>query len=323
MAKVDRVAAIMTELAGYRSAGPEAEKIARVRTLLTDKQSFVVLRAVELVGQWGLRQFLPDLIKVFERHFGAADQGCEVKTAVAKLLVDFEVDRESDAMPLIVRGLTHVQKEPVWGGQQDVAAGLRGWCAMAIAASGHRDQIRLILPLLQDPEVQARAMAVRSLALGGSDAGEALIRFKLLIGDAEDEVLGECLSALASQWPDRSMEILKASLEQDRLRPVAAVALGECRHAEALPILKSAYERESYPDRQRELLAGLVLCRREEALTFLVTQIEQAAASQAAAIVEALGPRRQYATLWDRVVSAVKRRTDAKVTAALARAERG
>ena len=81
-------------------------------------------RAAEIVAEWELAPFELALIAAFDRFLPDAvrrDPTCAAKIAIAEALNRLE-SREAE---LFLRGVRHVQPEPVWGGREDTAARLR------------------------------------------------------------------------------------------------------------------------------------------------------------------------------------------------------
>src|SRR5262245_41496388 len=130
--KPDRIQQQLSAIHALRKAPRTPESLARLRRALADKSNFVVAAAAEVVAAAELSECLPLLPPAFERFMVApikTDQGCKAKIALADALY-----RNSSTDEALFRvGLRHVQREPVWGGQQDTAAELRGICALALA----------------------------------------------------------------------------------------------------------------------------------------------------------------------------------------------
>src|SRR5262245_39924587 len=95
-----------------------------LRKALEDSSNLVVAEAAKLVAGQQRRGLIPHLIACFERMRNdpvKRDSKCWGKTAVIKALTDLD---HSESAPYL-RALTHVQMEPVWGGQEDAAIHLR------------------------------------------------------------------------------------------------------------------------------------------------------------------------------------------------------
>src|SRR3979490_904500 len=116
----------LEQLGKLRSATP-AEAIPPLRKALGDKSNLIVAKAAKIAGESMIRELIPDLLAAYKRHFEdpvKRDPQCWAKNAIAKALREMEY---GEAEPFL-RGARYVQLEPVWGGEQDTAAALRGIC---------------------------------------------------------------------------------------------------------------------------------------------------------------------------------------------------
>src|SRR6266850_1081151 len=119
------------QLRELRGSPPNPERTSTLRTALEDRSNVVVAQAAKIAGELGLRELVPDLIAAFERMIddGAKrDPQCRAKKAIISALKTMD---HSDSS-VFVRGLRHIQMEPVYGGQEDTASALRGNCALAL-----------------------------------------------------------------------------------------------------------------------------------------------------------------------------------------------
>ena len=84
------------------------------------------------------------------------------------------------------------------------------------------------MTLLADPEIAARAGAVRALGESGQSEAMLLLRLKALLGD-DEEIMGECFAALLRLAPAPSLEFVADFLHSssDEVAERAALALGE------------------------------------------------------------------------------------------------
>jgi hypothetical protein len=81
-----------------------------------------------------LPQLTPELLIAFDRFFenpAKTDPQCWAKNALSRALTGFE---HQDAA-VFLRGMRHIQLEPVWGGTSDTAATLRSTCALPKAVN--------------------------------------------------------------------------------------------------------------------------------------------------------------------------------------------
>ena len=215
--------------------------------VLRGEGSHAVARAAAIVGELGIEALVPDLVEAL-RHM------------------------EHDDRELYRRGAAHVQLEPVYGGRVDTAVDLRGASALALAETAGADVLVDLANLLADPEPPVRISAARAVSVHGRGSGIPLLHLKALAGDTERRVVSECLLALLRLDPREELPFVASFLERgDEAAEEAAVALGESRLAEALPILREWLE----PARRRGLgrvaLLAIASLRRDEAVELLLS----------------------------------------------------
>jgi hypothetical protein len=250
---------------------PEAEESLReLRAVLGGEGSQAVARAATLVGELSLGALVPDLVAAFPRFFeepSRTDPGCAAKTAIVEALRRLEQDDRA----LYRRGAAHVQMEPVFGGRVDTAVDLRGAAALALAESAGSDVLVDLAHLLADREAPVRVSAARAVAVHGRDGGVPLLHLKALAGDPEPRVVSECLLSLLRLGPDDALPFVASFFERgDTAAEAAAVALGESRRADALPLLSGYLDRASRRGLARVVLSAIASLRRDEAVDLLL-----------------------------------------------------
>ena len=252
------------------------------------RTSVLVARAAVIAREAGLRDLAGDLAAAFDRFLNEPaknDRSCLAKRALAETL---DVLEWSEAETFL-RGIRHVQLEGTFGPPIDTAAVLRGLCAQALVRMGYRDALREATGLLADRWVDARLGAARAAGMAGTDAAELLLRLKIMAGDQEPAVLGECFLGLIKSWPHRSLEFVARYLsasawepnpgatvaceDTEAARELAAVALAESRLPEAAEILRKRYENSVDSASKKLLLLPLALTRRDEAFDFVLSRI--------------------------------------------------
>src|SRR5260370_36897336 len=135
------------------------------------------------------------------------DQGCKALIAIAKALATMD----QPAPQVYFAGIRHVQKEGSFGPPVDAAAPLRGLCAQGLVRMSHPDALLEGVTLLADPEIAARAGAVRALGESGQSEGVLLLRLKALLGD-DEEIMDECFAALLRLSPPPPLGVRAAFL---------------------------------------------------------------------------------------------------------------
>jgi HEAT repeat protein len=262
----EKVAAIES----LRSA--PADALEPLRKALRDRNNFVCSKAAAMAGDLLLRDTIPDLLAAFDRFLKdpvKTDPKCWAKNAIVKALKD--LGHEDPAVYL--RGIAHVQMEPVWGGQQDAAGALRGACALAlVACSLPRDAILIHLAdALADPEMRVRSDAARAIAqLPGQDS-ILMLRVKAQAGDKEPAVIGQCFLSLLGIDPRAAILFVARFLTSanEDVRFEAAAALGECTESAAVETLIARWRVEKSADMKRAILLSLGVSRLPEAKEFL------------------------------------------------------
>jgi hypothetical protein len=272
----------------------------------------VVARAAELAGERLCYELEPVVIAAFRRLAALdhrADPGCQAKGAIARALVGLDC---LDAA-VFREGIRLRQPEPVWGGSIDTAADVRASCAMGLAATGDPRALIDLVALLADPEHRVRNGAARAIACTAPLAAEAVLRLKVLDGDAEPEVIGECLRGLLDVAPEEATDFVAARLDDPSpvVSELAALALGESRLDDAVALLRERWEQTPFKrPRDRVLLRAAVLARTDVAFDWLLELVAAADDATAAFIVTELAVYRGNQALATRLSGAVEQRND-------------
>jgi hypothetical protein len=228
---------------------------------LKHKSNHAIAAAADTAGRLELGSFCPALVDAFLDLMtkpATRDQGCKALIAIAKALATMD------------------QPAPQVGPPVDAAAPLRGLCAQGLVRMRHPDALLECVTLLADAEIAARAGAVRALGECGQVEGMLLLRLKALLGD-DEEIMGECFAALLRLAAAPSLEFVADFLtaSSDEVAERAALALGESRIPAAFGLLRDAWERTARPELRRTLLLALAMLRKDEALEFLMTRLEE------------------------------------------------
>lgn len=291
----------------------KAEARARLEAALADRHFSVVAKAAKLAAEGLHYELSAKLAAAYRRMLdkpAKSDPSCIAKKALVRALVDLDY---AD-VDFYLEGLRYTQMEPVWGGRVDTATDVRSSCAMGLVATGYTRALVELIPLLNDAEAPVRSGAVRAIACGNRREAELLLRAKVLAGDAEPAVLGECFVALLAVEPDESLAFVARylSCDDDALREHAALALGESRLDGALPLLKAAWDEPVLaPELRNALLRGAALLRNDAAFDWLIEIASTRDARAAAQVIESLCLYRQNAKLAARLEAALAERGDA------------
>lgn len=298
-----------------------AEGMKRLTAAIESGPSLLVARAAEIVREQELRGLESALIEAFERFLEAepavVDPQCRAKTAIVETLGAGEY-RDAE---FFLRHIGYRQLEPVWGGSVDTAAHLRGLCGHGLVQSDYRRPLPYLIDLLADPEKVTRQGAAQALALTGREEAALILRTKLLCGDKEYEVVGECLTALLSLTPADAVPFAARFLDSkdEDVRLEAAAALGGVGRPEAIAILAERWRGERDETFRDSLLLAIGTARRPESVEFLLSLVKTEPIRQASQALTALAPCRFYPDLRQTIERAVAARGDATLAKQFAR----
>jgi hypothetical protein len=269
---------------------PENARTEPLRHALANRNNFIVAKAADLAREFGLTDLTPDLLKAFDRFFEnpkKSDPQCWAKNALSRALAAFEIQ---DA-EVLLRGMCHIQMEPVWGGQSDTAGTLRATCALALVqcrSLADADLLAHLIELLADTDKAVRTEAARAIEQVGSPSASLLLRLRATLGKDEPEVLGACYSGLlriegvkAIPWVSRFLA------SGDDAAAEAALAIAGTHSLDGFEILREAFSTASDPWFRSVLLSAIALTRQDAALEFLLSLVA-AESLNAEAAVEAI-----------------------------------
>lgn len=279
----------LAALDGLRQQPSEA-RVEPLRKALGDRNNFVVAKAADLVREGGLTGLTPELLRAFDRFFEnpeKSDPQCWAKNALSRALAAF--DHEDPAV--FLRGMRHLQFEPVWGGRSDTAITLRATCAVALVQCRRlpdAELLRHLVDVLGDKEKVVRAAAIQAIEQVGAAASALLLRLKAVLDADEPEVLGAAYSGIlrlegvpAIPWVSRFLDSADDSAAE------AALAIAATHSAQGFQVLRQSLEQASDPWFRSVLLAAIALSRLDEALEFLLGLV-RTESLQAEAAIEAL-----------------------------------
>jgi HEAT repeat protein len=285
-----------------------------IRKVLRNRVNLVVAKAAAIAAHLQARAVVPDLLQAFDRfceNAAETDPKCWAKEALCKALRDLGHD-ESAAF---LRGLRHVQMEPIWGTTVDTAATLRGTCALALLQCTdltREDKLWHVMRALTDRESTVRTDAARALGeLSGVEAA-LLLRLKARMGDREPAVTGQVLEAVLDVEGNAGVPFVAEFLTsaEEELREEAALALGASRLPAAMTALIEAWTHRGNRDGREAILRGLSASRQESALNFLLDIIRQGSEREALAALDALQLHRDSVEISKQVAEAVASRRD-------------
>jgi HEAT repeat protein len=230
------------------------------------------------------------LLIAFDRFFenpAKTDPQCWAKNALSRALAAFE---HQDAA-VFLRGMRHIQLEPVWGGTSDTAGTLRSTCALALVQCRSlvdADLLTHLVELLGDKDKSVRTEAVRAIEQVGSSSSGILLRLRAILAADEPEVLGACYSGIlrlegasAVPWVSRFLR------SADDPAAEAALAIAGTHSLQGFEVLRERFAEETDPWFCSVLLSAIALTRQDAALEFLLDQV-RSESLQAEEAIEAI-----------------------------------
>jgi HEAT repeat protein len=285
----------VSALDALRHGLPEA-RVEPLRKALGHRNNFIVAKAADLIREFvreaGLAALTPELLTAFDRFFDDPvknDPQCWAKNAISRALAAMELQDET----VFLRGMRHIQMEPVWGGQSDTAGTLRATCALALVqcrSLTERDLLAHLIELLADKDKTVRVEVVRAIEQIGSISASLLLRLRAVLasdksGADEPEVLGACYGgvlriegASAIPWVRRFL------VAADDNAAEAALAIAGTHSPEAFDALRETFLKAHDPWWRSVLLSAIALTRQDTALEFLLELIRKEALEAEAAI---------------------------------------
>ncbi len=288
MAKSRRLEELQAQLNQIRDDPTSEAAIDLLQQVFKSKYPVAIAQAARIVRDAELRQLMPHLVATFDRFMQkpeTTDPNCLGKKAIADALYRLNYAEETP----FLKGIRHVQMEPVWGGRADTAPGLRAICALGLVRINYPDVMTELADLLADPELEARIGAVRAIAYNETAQGVPLLRLRVKVGD-EPNVLSECFSALLKLAPTASLPLVSHYLNtpEAQTREMAALALGESHLTEAFPILQNWWQHNPDAEIRQMALLAIAMLRFDTAIEFLLELVATGSRQDSQAAVEAL-----------------------------------
>jgi len=264
----DQIAAL-EELRNQR----DDTRAAVLQKALGARNNFLVAKAADLVRESNFAGLTPDLLSAFDRFFEnpeKTDPQCWAKNAISRALAALEFQEPE----VFLRGMRHIQMEPVWGGKSDTAGTLRSTCALALVQCRELSETELLqhlVELLADNDKSVRVEAVRAIEQAGSPSAALLLRLRAVLGKDEPEVLGACCGGiLRIEGAESIAWVAKFLASADDSAAEAALAIASTHAPQAFEALKNELENASDPWFRSVLLSAIALARQDAALVFLL-----------------------------------------------------
>jgi len=282
----------LEQLRILRRSAPDAAVISIIRKSLQDRSNLVVAEAAKTATELRSPGWIPDLLSAYARLFEnpvKADPKCWGKTAIIRALTALDY---SDSPPFL-RGSTHIQMEPVWGGQEDAAGPLRSTCILALPQCTdlrRADVFRCLVDSLIDPLDPVRLEAVRTIEQMGGDEAMLLLRLKARMGDRRAAVTGRVFDAILNLEAETGLAFVQPFLKSADVETCdeAALAIGGWRHPKAVQVLIETWRETLDHSFRSTLLRAISSSREESGLEFLLSLVREANGPQAVSALEAL-----------------------------------
>ena len=266
---------------------PEEARLVALRKALGHRNNFIVAKAADLVRDFRMAQLTPELLTAFDRFFDnpvKTDPQCWAKNALSRALAAMEYQEAE----IYLRGMRHIQMEPVWGGQSDTAGTLRATCALALVqcrSLTDSDLLAHLVDLAGDKEKSVRAEVARAIEQVGSPSASLLLRQRAILGNDEPEVLGACYSGIlrldgvsAIPWIARFLATADDSAAE------AALAIAGTHSSQGFNTLRECLVKADDPWWRSVLLSAIALTRQDAALEFLLDLVRTESLNAEAAI---------------------------------------
>lgn len=304
--ELEELAALRGQLA---EGGQSPAALKRVRALLDHDSCLVCARAAHLLARHGAPEDLFLLEQAAARWLdrpAKKDPGCLAKTALFKALVE----GESTAAQLYRGALEVIQKEPVWGGSVDTAAGLRALAAEGLLACDDAGRMDCWARLLADPEPEARRGALRALGACADPCALPLLRYKCLNGDPDPDLLRAGLAALLALAGPDEIAFVSAGLRGNEglRRQAAALALCEAGSEAALEPVFRLLDHEPEGEFRELLRLALAGSGQPAARAWLLAELARGALPSARGALQALLALRDDPELAREVADTLARR---------------
>lgn len=266
----------LAQLESLRNA-TESERQQGLRKALGNRNNFLVAKAADLARELNLTQLTDALLEAFDRFFEnpeKTDPQCWAKNALSRALAAFEYQ----GAETFLRGIEHIQLEPVWGGRSDTAGTLRSTCALALVQCTSLAEAELLahlVDLFADKDKAVRREVARALEQVGSPTAGLVLRLRAKLGADEPEVLGACYSGVlgiegvsAIPWIGRFLA------SADDAAAEAALAISSTHSPEAVEALRQAISKADDGWFRAVLLSTIALTRQDSAVEFLLDLVK-------------------------------------------------
>lgn len=249
-----------------------------LRKGLGGKNNFIAAKAADLVREFALAELIPELLTAFDRFLENAEKNdpqCWAKNAISRALAALKFQEPE----IFLRGMRHIQMEPVWGGRSDTAGTLRATCALALVQCRSVREPELLAHLVDlwaDKEKTVRVEVARAIEQVGSNSASLLLRLRATLGGDEPELLGACYAGVLRIEGVGSIAWVRRFLATgDDSATEAALAIADTHSREGFAALTDSLGTAKDPWFRSVLLSAIALTRQDAAVEFLLDSIQK------------------------------------------------
>lgn len=293
---------------------------ASLTAAIASKDAQQIAEASKRIQTHGLSGWSETLVTAFRDLCGSkrsADPACIAREAVLTALdtLDYgEAAIFADAAQWV---------EPVRGKAlaRDTAGRVRVRGVLGLARLGHPDVMPIFGARLADVDANVRFATATAIGHRGQREGAGLLLLKLGVGDADANVVRECLRALVALAPDLAVPTAQRLLRSSdtATRELTLHALGATPDDRALAVLEDELARCTTSDERASVIEALGLSVRPRARAALITLIETGTPGDAEAALRALSIHRYDTKLVEQIRDAVDQHGSTSLQALFAR----
>lgn len=277
---------------------------------MRERVNVIVAKAAAISAELQLHALLPDLLAAFERLFDKprdTDPQCWGKNATAKALKDLGHSESAT----FLRGVRHIQMEPVWEGEVDTAGVLRGACILALVQCTditREETMFHLIDALAEGDAGVRRDAVLAMEQMAGHEAVWLLRLKARLGD-KPEVTGQVFESLLRLKGKSSVSLVAGFLDlvNEEVAEEAALALGASRIPQALETLIQAWKKSRNSTIGPVLLRAISISRLDDAFEFLLAIVREGRQAESADALRALEIHRDSEDIRRRTEEALAR----------------
>jgi HEAT repeat protein len=255
---------------------------------LASRDVRAVAQAARLIAEHAVAGLEAELVAAYREL--RADPGCSAREA---LLFALDVAEHGDA-DRFAEAARYQQLEGSKSAPRDTAARVRARGVLGLARLGHRDALPIFGACLGDADPGVRLAAARAIGHRGVRDGAGLLLVRLGAGDAQAQVMHECLHGLFALAPDFAVAQARTMLRSSdaRVRDQALHGLGTTPDEGAAELLAEELAACSVPEDRQQIIAALGLSLRPIARALLIELVGGDRPSDAHAALAALSIHR-------------------------------